>query len=86
MTIRLIYKYIARKLLRGLAMETEISGRNRMSEDSKSTKKPGPDTDDIPAGDMPKPPAWHLPLAALAYAAWLIFLIIMLSFRPAGPY
>ena len=53
-----------------------------MTEDSKSTPKPGPDTDDIPAGDMPKPPAWHLPLAAVAWLAWLIFLIAMLWFLP----
>jgi hypothetical protein len=67
-------------------METEVSGRNRMTEDSKSTTKPGLETAEIPAGDMPKPPAWHLPLAAVAYAAWLIFLIVMLWFRPTGPY
>ena len=37
--------------------------------------------EEIPAGDFPTPPAWHLPAAAVAWGLWMIFLIWMVWFR-----
>jgi hypothetical protein len=37
--------------------------------------------EDIPAGDYPPQPGWHLPLAATAWGLWMIFLIWMAWFR-----
>jgi hypothetical protein len=51
-----------------------------MTESTQNTSEApeqAPPAEDIPAGDFPQPPAWHLPLAATAWGLWMIFLICM---------
>lgn len=47
---------------------------------NKNTPPPVPD-DGIPAGDSPPKARWPLVLAAVAWGAWLLFLIAMMIVR-----
>ncbi len=40
-----------------------------------------PPADDVPPGDSPPKPWWPLYLAAAAWGAWMLFLVVMLILR-----
>jgi hypothetical protein len=48
--------------------------------EKRNMPQPGVD-DGIPAGDSPPKPRWPLLLAAVAWGAWMAFLVVMLIVR-----
>jgi hypothetical protein len=52
-----------------------------MSKPDQRNKSQAVPDDGIPAGDSPPKPRWPLILAAVAWGAWMAFLIVMLAVR-----
>ncbi len=57
-------------------MSTEV-GSDEKIESAEPAEKKSQWDNDLPAGDSPPGPKWHLVASAVAWGVWVIFLLVM---------